>query len=268
MLERAAEPTFPLAVEMHSRHRWSIHADVAATVDQLLRGQQPTVEQRELTSDGGMRRFEPEDLKGSLRRPSRAVASPPFTPGFLPSSAPADSHQPQLNDEAVRTSALQVLCCGITPQLVEQAIRRHRWSARLVDDLSDADVVLSVRQGLGRASGLRRQAKDQRVPILVIKADTLPQIERALERLLSRRASSSGPQSAVVDMGGQDDEIAGLEECRLAIEQVVMPQGRPVELVPRTERVRGMQAELVNRYRLRCDVFGQAEHGRLRVFPP
>ena len=268
VLERAAEPTFPLAVEMHSRHRWSIHADVAATVDQLLRGQQPTVEQRELTRDGGMRRCGPEDLKGSLRRPSRAVASPPFTPGFLPSSAPADSHQPQLNDEAVRTSALQVLCCGITPQLVEQAIRRHRWSARLVDDLSDADVVLSVRQGLGRASGLRRQAKDQRVPILVIKADTLPQIERALERLLSRRASSSGPQSAVVDMGGQDDEIAGLEECRLAIEQVVMPQGRPVELVPRTERVRGMQAELVNRYRLRCDVFGQAEHGRLRVFPP
>jgi hypothetical protein len=48
----------------------------------------------------------------------------------------------------------------------------------------------------------------------------------------------------------------------------VMPQGRPVELVPRTERVRGLQAELVSRYRLRCDVFGQAEHGRLRVFPP
>jgi hypothetical protein len=161
-----------------------------------------------------------------------------------------------------------VRCCGITPQLVEQAIRRHRWSARLVDDLCDADVVLSVRQGLGRASGLRRQAKDQRVPILVIKADTLPQIERALERLLSRRASSSGSKSPLADMSGQDDEIAGLEECRLAIEQVVMPQGRPVELVPRTERVRGMQAELVNRYRLRCDVFGQAEHGRLRVFPP
>ena len=268
VLERAAEPTFPLAVEMHSRHRWSIHADVAATVDQLLRGQQPKVEQRELTSDGGMRRFEPEDLTGSLRRPSRAVASPPFTPGLSPSSAHADPPQPPLNDEAVRTSALQVLCCGITAQLVEQAIRRHRWSARLVDDLCDADVVLSVRQGLGRASGLRRQAKDQRVPILVIKADTLPQIERALERLLSRRASSSGPQSALADMSGQDDEIAGLEECRLAIEQVVMPQGRPVELVPRTERVRGMQAELVNRYRLRCDVFGQAEHGRLRVFPP
>jgi hypothetical protein len=275
VLERAAEPTFPLAVEMHSRHRWSIHADVAATVDQLLRGQQPRVEQRELTSEGGMRRFEPEDLKGPVRRPSIAVASSSLSPspGSLsapipPSLSPLDSPNCQPGDEAVRTSALQVLCCGITPQLVEQAIRRHRWPARLVDDLCDADVVLSVRQGLGRVSALRRQAKDQHVPILVIKADTLPQIERALERLLSRRDSAPDPSSIRVELSGYDDELAGLEECRLAIEQVVMPQGRPVELVPRTERVRGMQAELVNRYRLRCDVFGQAEHCRLRVFPP
>ena len=275
VLERAAEPTFPLAVEMHSRHRWSIHADVAATVDQLLRGQKPRVEQRELTSEGGMRRFEPEDLKGPLRPPYGAVASSARAPRSGPSSepkspslSPVDSPQPQLIAEAVRTSALQVLCCGITPQLVEQVIRRHRWPARLVDDLCDADVVLSVRQGLGRASALRRQAKDQHVPILVIKADTLPQIERALERLLSRRASAPEPNAVLVDLSGNDDELAGLEECRLAIEQVVMPQGRPVELVPRTERVRGLQAELVSRYRLRCDVFGQAEHGRLRVFPP
>ena len=36
VLERAAEPTFPLAVEMHSRQRWLVHADVAATVDACL----------------------------------------------------------------------------------------------------------------------------------------------------------------------------------------------------------------------------------------
>ena len=47
-----------------------------------------------------------------------------------------------------------------------------------------------------------------------------------------------------------------------------MPQGRPVELLPRSERVRRMQADLVERYRLRSDVFGQAEQCRLRVFPP
>ncbi|MFN9693958.1 MAG: AAA family ATPase, partial [Synechococcaceae cyanobacterium] len=49
VLERAAEPTFPLAVEMHSRQRWSIHRDVAGTVDQLLRGLAPRPQVREVS---------------------------------------------------------------------------------------------------------------------------------------------------------------------------------------------------------------------------
>ena len=52
-----------------------------------------------------------------------------------------------------------------------------------------------------------------------------------------------------------------------AVEQIVMPQGRPVELLPRSERVLRMQADLVRRYRLSSDVFGEAEMSRLRVFP-
>ena len=48
----------------------------------------------------------------------------------------------------------------------------------------------------------------------------------------------------------------------------MVPLGRPVELLPRTEDVRRMQADLVERYRLRSDVFGQADQRRLRVFPP
>jgi hypothetical protein len=138
---------------------------------------------------------------------------------------------------------------------------------RVVEDLAEADVVLSIRQGLGRQPSLRRQARDLRVPILVIKSDSLPQVERALERLLLRRDVLQELE-AVTPPGGQDDELAGLEECRLAVEQVVMPEGRPVELLPRSERVRRMQADLVSRYRLRSDVFGQADHCRLRVFPP
>ena len=52
------------------------------------------------------------------------------------------------------------------------------------------------------------------------------------------------------------------------VEQVVVPQGRPVELLPRSEHVRQMQADLVTRYRLRSDVYGTSGKRRLRVFPP
>ena len=52
LLERAAEPTFPMAVEMHTRNRWLVHRDVAATVDLLLRGQNARPQIRELDGDG------------------------------------------------------------------------------------------------------------------------------------------------------------------------------------------------------------------------
>ena len=282
VLERAAEPTFPLAVEMHQRHRWAVHVDVGATVDLLLRGHPPRAQMRELGADGQVRLVEVEPVDGGARRPKdprsasvlgsldqpalAVVSTPAPVAGRLHSSgleAGAKSEEGDLGEEEV-FDGLQVLCCGLSSRLVEEATRRHDWPVRLVEELEHADVVLSVRQGLGREPGLRRQARDARVPILVIKSDTLSQVERALDRLLSRRADET-PPSLPED---RSDAFAALEECRLAVEQVVVPLGRPVELLPRTDEVRRMQADLVERYRLRSDVFGQADQRRLRVFPP
>ena len=267
VLERAADPTFPVAVEMHSRHRWAVHTDVAATVDQLLRGLQPRVQERELTAEGGVQLVDPPQSSGLLSPPSpRPAAGRPVSfPVSVPKTTAVEASPPAPPEN---TDVLQVLCCGITPRLVDETIRSHGWTARVVDDLSEADVVLSIRLGLSRQPSLRRQARDLGIPILVIKSDTLPQVTRAMARLLSRRASETAADAIAPDRASKDDELAALEECRLAVEQVVMPQGRPVELLPRTERVLRMQADLVSRYQLRSDVFGQAEQSRLRVFPP
>ena len=263
VLERAAEPTFPVAIEMHSRNRWAVHIDVAATVDQLLRGLPARAQERELTADGSLRLLEPSQPKRPVHPGRPALAALPV-PSPLVARKPSEEAETELSEN---NNDLQLLCCGITPQLVEEATRRHRWPVRVVEDLADADVILSMRQGLGRQPSLRRQARELKVPILVIKADTLPQVERAVDRLVSRRVRSSEPVPTLLPQA-QDDELAALEECRLAVEKVVMPEGRPVELLPRTERVRRMQEELVERYRLRSDVFGSADHRRLRVFPP
>ena len=263
VLERAAEPTFPVAVEMHSRHRWAVHTNVAATVDLLLRGQLPLVQQRELTVDGSVQLVDPPEPNRPKRPVLAAVPMPP-PDGSRPEDSTSGSAS--LSRDVVASDDLQVFCCGLSLANVEQAIRRRCWPVQVVEDLGEADVVLSVRQGLGREPRLRRQARDLRVPILVIKSDTLAQIERALERLLSRRVDP--PETGADGTDDHDDELAGLEECRLAVEQVVMPEGRPVELLPRSERVRQMQADLVSRYRLRSDVFGQEGSCRLRVFPP
>ena len=269
VLERAAEPTFTMAVEMHSRSRWAVYREVGRAVDALLRGQVPSSEERKMASDGRVLRVEPLQVSPSpLRRPSLAPVPLPdpvdSTPGQPLGMAVA---QPERMMPQAPPKLFQVLCCGLSEQRLDEAVRRHDWAVQAVEDLMQADVVLSVRQGLGRQPELRRQARDAGVPILVIKSDTLPQVERALERLLMRRDSGVSHRDAA-DSADQSDASAALEECRLAVEQVVVPQGRPVELLPRSEDVRQMQADLVTRYRLRSDVFGSSGQRRLRVFPP
>jgi hypothetical protein len=173
---------------------------------------------------------------------------------------------PKTAPEDKEAAPLLVHSVGVSELLLEQAIRSRRLPVQSVSSVEEADVVLALRHHLGRQPQLRRSAQQAGVPILVIKADTLPQVQRGLERLLQRRApeSNSAGMASLVD---GDDDLAALEECRLAVEQRVLAQGQPVELLPRSERVRRLQAELAGRYQLATAEFGQGRQQRLRIFP-
>jgi hypothetical protein len=163
---------------------------------------------------------------------------------------------------------LRLCGVGLSARALEEAVRSRAWPVQVVGDPDQADALLSLRGQLGRDPGLRRRARDLGLPILVIKSDSLHQLQRAIERLLERRQGGEAPAGGAATGGADpDDAHAAMEECRLAVEKVVLPQGQPVELLPRSERVRSMQAELVSRYRLRSAVFGRGLHQRLRVFP-
>ncbi len=285
VLERAAEPTFAMAVEMHSRHRWLVHREVAATVDLLLRGQSPRPEIRELGADGHLLRRELAPLAasaparpgtspvvvtpivGSGLRGGRPLAAVPLPDPFASPSRDPQVAPPQIPAPLAAPAPLRLCALGLPPQLLQEALRSSRLPAEVVAEPELADAVLSLRGELGRDPELRRRAQALGLPILVIKSDSLHQLQRAIERLLERRRPPLLPEALAC---GQrlDDDHGALEECRLAVEQVVLPQGRPVELLPRSDRVRRMQEDLVRHYRLRSAVFGRGAQQRLRVFPP
>jgi stage III sporulation protein SpoIIIAA len=276
VLERAAEPTFPLAVEMHSRHRWLVHREVALTVDLLLRGQPARPQARELGPAGQVQLADPPaPAPPALARPlPRRLAPVPLPDPDAPSRHAAGHVRPVAAAAAaasgppvVPTTPLRLCAVGLAPRQLEEAVRSRSWPVQVVAEPAQADALLSLRGQLGLDPALRRQAQECGLPILVIKSDSLHQLQRAIERLLERRAQAVSGPAAVPAATDLEDAHAAMEECRLAVEKVVLPQGLPVELLPRSERVRTMQAELVSRYRLRSAVFGRGAQQRLRVFP-
>ena len=81
------------------------------------------------------------------------------------------------------------------------------------------------------------------------------------------QSDESGDNGHNQIVAGSEDELDALEEARLEVEQIVIPKGQPVELLPRSAKVRKMQHELVEHYRLKSDSFGDEPNRRLRIYP-
>lgn len=158
---------------------------------------------------------------------------------------------------------------GVSRHQLDQVVTTLNLPVVLTKDIDNADAVLALRSHVKNHSKLRQIAKTRQVPIHTIKASTIPHIARGLRKMLDMDDPAL-PDEANLDLllaGGSDDEIEALEEARLAVEQIVIPKGQPVELLPRPANVRKMQHELVEHYRLKSRSFGEEPNRRIRIYP-
>jgi stage III sporulation protein SpoIIIAA len=197
---------------------------------------------------------------------------------LLADSLPSSDYADELNDFTSRLPGagpngedlpLHVYPYAISRHLLEQVIQTLNLPIILTKDLDSADAVLALRSHLKSHSKLRQIAGHRQLTIHAVKANSMPQIIRALKRMLHM---DDGGQSESVNLNlfsrsGDEDEIEALEEARLAVEQIVIPKGQPVELLPRSAKVRKMQHELVEHYRLKSSSFGDEPNRRLRIYP-
>jgi nucleoside-triphosphatase THEP1 len=301
VLERKAPPTFDIAIEMLERQRWAIHDDVSVTIDNLLRGRQPGLQIR--TLDDQQKIVITHELPNSGRevnRPARLGLGWRSTGQMLPlpGAQPAlaiysDRNSPSLSSppssfageaaddrgepldqtpDAPRLDAhgediLRLYPYGISRYHLDRLIQTLHLPITLTKDLDSADAVLALRaQGKGQ-SRLRHIAEGRHLPVHLVKSNSIPQITRALQRLLDLEEDPTRLNLDVFSRSGADDELEALEEARLAVEQIVIPKGQPVELLPRSAHIRKMQHELAEHYRLKSLSCGEEPHRRLRIYP-
>jgi stage III sporulation protein SpoIIIAA len=164
---------------------------------------------------------------------------------------------------------LHIYPYAVSRQLLDQAIQTLNLPIVLTKDLDSADAVLALRSHVKNHSKLRHAAKAHQLAVHTVKANSMPQIVRALQRMLNLDdpGSNEPVNLNLFYRSGDEDEIEALEEARLAVEQIVIPRGQPVELLPRSAKVRKMQHELVEHYRLKSSSFGEEPNRRLRIYP-
>ncbi|MEC4818907.1 MAG: R3H domain-containing nucleic acid-binding protein [Scytonema sp. PMC 1069.18] len=305
VLERKAPPTFEIAVEMLERQRWVVHESAADTVDNLLRGRQPNPQVRTVDENGkvvitrqviplngrthkapGEDSFlQPAKQSNGWRASGQMTPLPPLVdekqknPGQLEFDRLLDeswNHIDDYNFDSIKQSGpngedlpLHIYPYGVSRNQLEQVIGVLSLPVVLTKDIDSADAILALRSHVKNHAKLRQIAKARQVPIHMIKASTIPQITRGLRRLLNMDEPEITDERELQLFlhSASDDEIDALEEARLAVEQIVIPKGQPVELLPRSASVRKMQHELVEHYRLKSHSFGEEPNRRIRIYP-
>ncbi|HVT57738.1 MAG TPA: R3H domain-containing nucleic acid-binding protein [Thermoanaerobaculia bacterium] len=244
VLERKAPPTFGVLIEIQDKERLAVHHDVAEVVDRLLREVPPRPELRSRKPGGEV------EIRPSGGEPGGGGRE-------LPAPAPA---VPAAGGEARRLpvpraarQTMRIFPYAVAKAKLERGIRKLRAPARVVDDLDEADLLLTLKAQERRQPRRLRDAQARGIPVHIVKSNTIVQIENFLRGVFE-----------LGDPTGADE--AALHEVEAAIDEV-LDLGRPVELAPRNTYLRRLQHQVVERSGLLSESKGEGTFRRVVIYP-
>jgi len=237
ILERRSPPTFDVLIEIQNRQRLLIHYSVAESVDAMLRGRPLQAELRYRGANGEIHTEQAVPLSLEQRESKRPGTAPP-------SPAPVVS-------EALEP--VRILPYGIARNRLERAAKRMRVPVRLVDDLEQAGVLITTKGFYRKRPRLIADAEQRELPIYVLRANTVAQMEACLSDIFN------------LETGAPDPLRQALREAEDAIQQI--QTGVPeVELAPQNAYVRRRQHELAQAANLASESRGKEPRRRVRIY--
>jgi stage III sporulation protein SpoIIIAA len=146
---------------------------------------------------------------------------------------------------------LRILPQGISRKRLEQAIRDLQLPVEIAHEVDEADVVMTLKNEYKQKTPLLREAEERAVPIYVLKANTVPQMQSSLTSIFSLEI---------------DPREAAMRETEEAI-GIVINQAEPVELSPQNAYIRRLQHQMAERANLVSRSRGREPYRRVRLYP-
>jgi stage III sporulation protein SpoIIIAA/PHD/YefM family antitoxin component YafN of YafNO toxin-antitoxin module len=297
VLERKAPPTFDVVVEQQSWQHLILHRDVAETVDDILRGQTPSAEERVRDDDGRMaaRRI----VVSAVNVPAWSSGSHTLRPGTLSEYSRGfdsrkinriggpnayygnasnrslafalDAHRAEAQEEPMALSGtgttdvvappyrpMRIYPFGISRDRLEQSARQLQVPVVISRDQNEADAVITLRNYYRRQPERLRDAENERKPIYILKNNTVAQMQECLAHIFDIEADTAPATS--------DPTMEALQEAEDAIHRVLNTGASQVELAPQSATVRRMQHAMAERYNLNSRSRGKEPNRRVKIF--
>jgi stage III sporulation protein SpoIIIAA len=238
VLERRAPPTFDVLVEIQDRQRLRVHHSVATSVDALLRGKAPEAELRYRDGSG--------QVQVEALRPTRVSET-------ASEWSSSNNHFVTPQDRRGSLSTIRAYPYGIARNRLRQAARRVRLPVVIVDDLEEADALITARSYYRRRPQVIVEAEQKGVPIHVLRNNTVSKMEGVLLDIFDLSDSELDPVAVA------------LRETQDAIRRVEAG-ARSIDLSPQNAYVRRRQHQLVRQANLISHSYGKEPRRRVRIF--
>jgi stage III sporulation protein SpoIIIAA len=286
VLERRAPPTFDILIEIQERQQLLVHRDVTNSVDAMLRGEPFAVELRYRAEDGSVQQA-PQEItvssaavtgrrevgrgpggRGSqgrsdgyaVRSRGRRPDGPDVGLGEYGtgghngrSVTPTPAADLGVAEKQPQTKSLRVFPYGVARNRLAQAARRLGIQLEIVDDMPDADVLVTLKSYYRKRRQLIREAEHRRTPVYVLRANTVNQMENFLVRALDLEAVPPDPFEAAI------------AEAEQAIQQVRSGQSQ-IDLTPVGGAVRRYQHQMARQANLVSHSYGKEPNRHVRIF--
>jgi stage III sporulation protein SpoIIIAA len=330
ILERKAPPTFEVVVEQQSWDEVIVHRDVADTVDNMLRGQTVTAEERTRDLETGrvsLRRVNTggmdvptwgtnglgvsgrQDFTTSMfergrnnnavtqtrqgrnqvsaARPTQArvmtLAPTGTAPGEVETRASLVTQQPVLTEGVYAPASertplpivktLRVYPFGVNRDRLAESARHLHVPVLITNTQDDADAVMTLKNYYRRQPERLQQAEQDRKLIIILKNNTVAQMQHALARIFDIQeapiveSSDESQEDRNLDQLEFDDPTKqALLETEDAIHQVLNKGLTTAELAPANAYVRRLQHQMATRYNLMSRSRGKEPNRRVKIF--
>jgi len=260
VLERRAPPTFDVLIEIQNRERFSVHLDIMASVDALLRGF-PVPPEVRTRDEKGKIQIEKAAPTSTSRMDAKETKTPrrgrqPVSPmGTMPASEEATPIPTRFEPIRGVMQTVKIYPHGVARNRLMQAAKRLGVPAVIVKDAGDANALVTLRTYYRDRQQTIVDAEHRGLPIYVLRANTVGQMEQFLSDLfsLSQEHFNSGDMDSVK------------EQTQQAISAVLNGE-RWVDLPPGPSLVRRLQHEMARGAELVSHSYGKEPRRHVRIF--
>lgn len=155
----------------------------------------------------------------------------------------------------IRQDPIRIFAYGVARNRLENAARYLGVPVVIAKDLGQAQVLVTLRNYYRKRQRIIVDAERRGMPVYVLRANTVQQMERFLGSLFDLNATDF--------VEGEDTEI--VTKTRQAIEAVLNGE-RWVELPPANSRIRRLQHNMANDAELVSHSYGKEPNRRVRIF--